>query len=300
VGWTFISGAEDAWLADEIGNDQLAHAYLRGKQVSIADSFLGIFSSVGLASVALNVPFFVSGIALIGVAIVLIRWMPETNFQPAASSERGGWQKMRRTFADGIRAIRVSPLLLMILVITLAYGISREGIDRLWEAHVLSAVTFPALGGVSTIVWFGMINAIAMLGSLAISFILQRWIRVLKDGQTVVWLIARYTLLALALVLFALTRSFVWIVASYVVIHTLREVGDAIQSAWINRNVDSRSRATVLSTISQMNALGEGGGGPILGTIGVRVGLRASMLVASAILAPVIGLLVRVARRRPK
>jgi MFS transporter, DHA3 family, tetracycline resistance protein len=299
-GWTFISGAEDAWLADEIGNDQLAHAYLRGKQVTLAASFLGIFSSVALASLALNVPFLVSGVGLIVVAFALIRWMTETNFQPAAASERGDWQKMKRTFADGIRTIRVSPLLLMILVITLAYGVSREGIDRLWEAHVLSAVIFPALGGVTTIVWFGMINAIAMLGSLALSFILQRWIRVLKGRETVFWLIARYALLALALVLFALTRSFVWVVASYVAIYTLREVGDAVQSAWINRNIDSRSRATVLSTISQMDALGQGGGGPILGAIGVRIGLRASMLAASALLAPVIGLLVRVARRRPE
>lgn len=46
-----------------------------------------------------------------------------------------------------------------------------------------------------------------------------------------------------------------------------------------------------------MDALGEGGGGPILGLIGVRIGLRASMLAASALLAPILTLLVRIYRR---
>jgi hypothetical protein len=42
-----------------------------------------------------------------------------------------------------------------------------------------------------------------------------------------------------------------------------------------------------------MDAVGEAGGGPILGAIGVRLGLRASMLTAAAIMVPVLALLGR-------
>jgi hypothetical protein len=143
------------------------------------------------------------------------------------------------------------------------------------------------------VVWFGIINAIAILVALLLSFILQRFIGKLGNRQSVVWLMMRYSLLGLAILAFAMTRSFVWIVAAYVAIHTLREVGATIQSAWINRSIDSESRATVLSTISQMDAVGEAGGGPILGAIGVRLGLRASMLTAAAIMVPVLALLGR-------
>ena len=33
-GWTFKSGAIDAWLADEVGQDRLGHEYQRGAQVA--------------------------------------------------------------------------------------------------------------------------------------------------------------------------------------------------------------------------------------------------------------------------
>lgn len=40
-GWTFKSGAEDAWLADEVGPERLARSYQRGAQVERALSLGG-------------------------------------------------------------------------------------------------------------------------------------------------------------------------------------------------------------------------------------------------------------------
>ena len=34
IGYTFISGAKDAWLADELGEERLTAVYLRGSQVA--------------------------------------------------------------------------------------------------------------------------------------------------------------------------------------------------------------------------------------------------------------------------
>ena len=94
-GWTFISGAEDAWLADEIGKEGLGHAYLRGKQIGLTASFVGIFASVALASLALNIPFLVGGLGLLAVGVWLIWLMPENNFKPAAAAERTTWGEIR-------------------------------------------------------------------------------------------------------------------------------------------------------------------------------------------------------------
>ncbi len=297
LGWTLISGAEDAWLADEIGTERLARAYLRGKQVALAASFAGVIASVALASIALNVPFLISGCGLIGLAALLIGIMPEANFHPASHASIAPWKRMTSTLAEGLLAIRLSPVLILILGMTLLYGVSREGIDRLWEVHILSAVAMPDFGNLKTVAWFGVINALAMLAALAASLLLQSWIHRLEGRPAIIWLIGRYVLLAASILWFALSRSFISIVAAYVLLYALREIGDAVQSAWVNRSIDSNSRATVLSTISQMDALGQAGGGPVIGAIGTRIGLRASMLLASAMLVPVLALLARAFQR---
>ncbi len=297
-GSTFISGAEEAWLADEIGIDQLPNAYLRGKQVSLAASFAGVFSSASIATAALNYPFLFSGIMLVSLAGVLAWLLPETGFRPAARAERSSWRKMTATLTEGIATIRQSSILTSVLMVTLFYGVSREGIDRLWEAHILSTAELPLVGSVSTVVWFGVINALAMLMALSVSFAFQRWIRVLDDRTSVHWLVARYGLLGIAIVAFGLIQSFWGLVAAFVCIYTLREVGDAVQSAWVNRNARSAARATALSTINQMDAVGQAGGGPLLGAIGLRLGLRTSMVTAGAMLVPVLALLLRLSRHR--
>lgn len=299
-GWTFISGAEDAWLADELGSDALPNAYLRGKQIGLAASFAGVFASVALASLRLNLPFLLSGLPLIGVALLLLVIMPETRFRRAVADARSTWHRMGLTLAGGFRSIHVSPLLMTIMAATLLLGISREGIDRLWEAHLLDAVHLPLLGNLDTVVWFGVINAIAMLAALLLSIALQGYVRRFTDRRAIVWLIARNLFLGGGIVAFALSRSFVAIVAAFVAVYTLRELGEAVQSAWVNRSIGSDSRATVLSTISQMDAIGQAGGGPAIGIVGARLGLRASMLMTGALMAPVVGLLVCALRLVPK
>jgi DHA3 family tetracycline resistance protein-like MFS transporter len=59
-----------------------------------------------------------------------------------------------------------------------------------------------------------------------------------------------------------------------------------IESAWLNRHVDSRSRATVISMVSQANAIGQVVGGPPLGAIG-RTSLRAALTASGLILTPI-------------
>ncbi len=41
IGYTFTSGAQDAWLADEIGESKLTQAYLRASQVGLVATLLG-------------------------------------------------------------------------------------------------------------------------------------------------------------------------------------------------------------------------------------------------------------------
>ena len=66
-----------------------------------------------------------------------------------------------------------------------------------------------------------------------------------------------------------------------------------IESAWLNRHVDSRSRATVISMVSQANAIGQVVGGPPLGALAGRTSLRTALLASGLILTPIPALYLR-------
>ena len=59
-----------------------------------------------------------------------------------------------------------------------------------------------------------------------------------------------------------------------------------VQTAWLNRNVDSPSRATVLSMNGQANAIGQVVGGPPLGALANRTSLATALVASAVILSP--------------
>lgn len=88
VGATFMSGAEEAWITDEIGEEKVGHAFIRGTQISQVDNMLGAI----LVSVRLNLPFVVGGVLIVLLGICLIFIMPEHGFRPMPKEERQSWQ----------------------------------------------------------------------------------------------------------------------------------------------------------------------------------------------------------------
>ena len=297
AGYTLISGAEDAWLADEIGEDGLQPIYLRGTQAEQAASFVGVFASVALASWRLNLPIVLTGAGFLALALYLGLAMPETGFQPAPQEERASWRGLRQTFASGLASIRARSLLMRAMAIMLFAGLASEGVDRLWEAHLLAGFTFPSLGGLDAVVWFGIINAGAMALTLAVTELLKRRAGGFDPRRAVALLTAQYVLIILGLLTFALSRSFAVAVAAFTAVYVLRHSGRPIFMAWINRGIEPKVRATVLSTLNQMDAFGQVAGGPGIGAVANRWGLRTALVVVAALLTPVVGLYRRARRR---
>ena len=56
LGYTFTSGATQAWIADELGEERAGEAYLRGAQAARAGALLAIPISVALGSLSLQLP----------------------------------------------------------------------------------------------------------------------------------------------------------------------------------------------------------------------------------------------------
>src|SRR5579863_4708551 len=61
IGISFTSGAQEAWISDEIGEDRAAHAFLRASQAGVLSSLIGAGISVVLGSIRINLPIVVGG-----------------------------------------------------------------------------------------------------------------------------------------------------------------------------------------------------------------------------------------------
>ncbi len=288
IGYTFISGAQDAWLADEIGEERLPATYLRGSQISQIGVFVGILVNVGLANVALNLPLLVGGAGHVVLALMLLALMPETGFQPTPSAERSNWQAMGDTFKTGIGVIRSRPLLTTILLISLVYGLYSEALDRLWEAHILDTFSLPAIGELSVVVTFGLFNALIMLITLVTTEVVRRRAEKLNHRQLVRLLAALSGMVALGMVAFGLALNGVMAFAMIGLVQIARRMLMPLFGAWTNRGLTSAVRATVLSTFGQMDAIGQFIGGPAIGLIATQVGLRAALVASGLVLSPVL------------
>ncbi len=294
IGATFTSGAEEAWLADEEGEENLAHIYLRGSQLGQAGTLVGIIASVALGRIALNLPIMAGGIGIIILALFLILFMPEDNFKPASAGDREGWRRMGQTFREGVHVVRASQILILMMAIALIYGLASEGLDRLWEAHMLTNFIFPAEGILEPVVWFGLINIVQILLTIAITELIRRFVKVENQLIAVRLLLMMNIFIVAGLVLFGLAPSFFIAISSIWAVFSLRRAGAPLYSAWLNKGLRSEIRATVLSMRGQMDAIGQLIGGPIIGIIALQAGLRVAMVGVGLMLIPAVLLYARV------
>ncbi|MCS1352278.1 MFS transporter [Mechercharimyces sp. CAU 1602] len=289
LGITFISGADDAWIADEWQKEHLSSVYLRGAQVAQGGALIGIGISIMLAQLSYALPIILSGISFLILAMFLTACMPEQHFHPLANHGLTSWNKWVGIAIAGFKYIRKSYMLWVALFVALLQGLYSEGFDRLWTLHFLQQFTLPEIGSLDPVVWFGILNG----GAMVLNIIVVEWIRrrVEKSGNLeYVWILALINLfLMAAIVFFAFTSHFMLAIMTYWLVFILRGTNAPLFRAWINSQIkSSQVRATVMSTVGQVDALGQIGGGPILGWIALKSSVGLSIMSSSVILAPVV------------
>jgi MFS transporter, DHA3 family, tetracycline resistance protein len=297
IGATFMDGAEQAWITDEVGEERVGRVFLRGTQVGLVATFFGSFISVGLASIRLNLPIIVGGVMSILLAGFLLLYMPEHGFKPAPKEERKSWRELGNTFRDGMRVVRRSSVLITILCVGLFYGLYSEGFDRLSTAHLLADFTFPSLGQLNPVVWFGFFAAAETLFSLGATEFVKRRVDTNKQKVVIRALFVINTMMIVSVLTFGLVGNFYLAVAAYLGFGVFRTVNHPVYMTWMTQNTEANVRATVISMGGQVDALGQIIGGPPVGYVGTVFSLRAAIVAVSAILSPVLLLLVYAARK---
>jgi DHA3 family tetracycline resistance protein-like MFS transporter len=294
---TFTSGADVAWMTDEVGEDEARRYYVRGDQWWHVGALIGIASSVALATIDLRLPIVLAGVGYGALSIVMAFLMREERFRPRPRSEGERLhQGMVATFKSGVGAVRAHHVLILILAVAALHGASSEGFDRLSDYHLLNEVGLPSLAGFNQVLWFGVLDGVALLFGLGALTFVKRRTHLVGHAHVARILAVIDVLLVIFVVVFAVTGGFVVALIAFWIVGGLRSVRDPIFVAWVNQGLDPATRATINSMSTQADAVGQAAGGPVLGVIGNR-SVPWALGVSGLLGAPALALYARAIRR---
>jgi DHA3 family tetracycline resistance protein-like MFS transporter len=294
---SFQSGADVAWLTDELGEEAARPHYLRGSQIGNAAALAGIVVGIALATINYRLPIILASLGVIVFGLAMLFVMPEEGFE---KKERAEGERihtgMVNTFKNGVRQVQAQHVLVLILGVAALHGASTEGFDRLADFHLLKDIGLPAIGNLDRIVWFGVIDGVALiLGIVALAMFKRRSH---LNGHAHVARILRVIDLVLiaAVVVFGLAGVFWLALLAMWIVAAIRNIREPIFDAWVNQGLDPSTRATINSMGAQSDAIGQAAGGPALGLIG-NASVPAALVVSGFLRLPALLLYARAIKR---
>lgn len=297
LGYTFTSGAGEAWITDEIGEAAASRAFVRGAQAGTAAGLLGIVGSILLAAVQINLPIVLGGVLMLALAMLLALVMPERDFRPRGHEQRNTWRAMRATLDAGLTLLRRRPTLRIVLLVEFIAGLYSEGYERLWQKHFLETFTLPSPGGLQLqpVAWYGLYQLVAGLGSIALTELLGRRVRLTRHAPVVRALLLLNLAIVAGMLVFSLTDNLALAALALLCLTATRAAVIPVSNAWLNQSAAPGIRATLFSLHGQVNSIGQIAGGPPVGLIGQR-SLRAALLTSGLVQSlslPLLGMALR-------
>ena len=291
IGYTFTSGATEAWITDEIGEEAIDVVFIRAQRVGLVAGFAGTVAAGALSLIDIQLPMVLSGVGMIGLAIGLVVAMPEQHFHPTPVAQRETFAHLLHTARSGLGLARRSVVVGGLLAVSVFAGLSSEAFDRLWQVRLIDDLGLPKIAGLDRPgTWFAGFGLIGSLVALGASFALGRpatgWIRT-HPGRLLAVLAAVDVAGMAGLALFGslwLALAAVWVKQA------AAAVAQPAVRTWLNRQLPSQLRATALSMNGQANAIGQVIGGPPLGLLGTRTRPAIAILAAAALATPIVAI----------
>lgn len=301
VGDSFVSGALQAWITDEVGSDKVGPVFVRSSQISAMAHWAGIATGITLAALySLLLPVLIGGLLWFALSAFLIAFMPERGFRPSQQRRnfKGHFKDAIDIFKTGAQLVRSNHTLQRLFIMQILLTVFFDSMYRLSRAHFLRSfnlpvITLPFLGTLKENAWFGGLEAIQGLLGIVGAEGIRRRVDLSNTRQLPKALLLLYSLVVVGVFAFALTGQFALAIAAWLLANVCHQLAEPITSTWLNQNIPSETRATVLSMSSQANMLGTLASNPSVSAIGDRFGLRPGLLVTGLLLLPVLGLLSR-------
>ena len=289
MGYTFTSGATEAWLSDEIGEERANRAFLTANRYDLYGNLAGILVGMLLGSfTSAATLILVSGGGWILLSLVLTFLMSEQGFKPTRPEERNTFQHMGDIFRKGIRTVRLRPALMAVLGVTLFYSLT-GGLSRLWTWHLVNRFDLPVLFGNNALGFFGILDLGGILLSIFLTHQVERCFEVLEPRRIGRLLFAVTAITAISIAAFGWVPYLWMAVGLFLVIYSLGELTDPLLMGWMNQRLDPDVRATIFSMTGQAESVGQAAGGLFIGMLANIFTVPLALLVAGWLLVPALG-----------
>jgi MFS transporter, DHA3 family, tetracycline resistance protein len=286
LGYTFTSGATQAWLSDEIGEERANRAFLTAKRYDLYGNLVGILAGMLLGGfTTISTPILVSGAGWIILAMLLPFLMAEQGFRPVKPHERKPFQHMMDIFNKGIQTVRMRPTLVAVLGVTLFYSLT-SSLDRLWTWHLVHHFDLPILFGNNALGFFGFLNLGGILLAVLLTHQVGRNFKTFKPQRVGQLMFVVTAVTAGSIAAFGWAPFLGLAVVLYMIIYSLGEVTDPLLMAWTNQRLDPDVRATILSMTGQAESIGQATGSLVIGALANIFTVPLALLAAGGLLIP--------------
>ncbi|WP_144513767.1 MFS transporter [Bacillus sp. FJAT-22090] len=290
IGYTFTSGSQQAWITDEVGEERASKAFINGAKAGNLGQIIAIPLSILMGLFMINMPIIIGGLCMIGLAVYLIIFMKEEKFKPLDKTKRtSSWENMKGNMTKIIFYSKASFLMRMLFLIALFVGFYSEGFDRLWLSQLFTIANIAVLKDEHLVLLMGGIQFVVVLVSfIALHFVnkgsIQQNIRQIYMALLIGSLVIITSLLG-----FAVSTYIAGLLVFYVIIQVTRQVMYPLEDIWLNSIIpDSSTRATFFSVKGQVDAIGQIGGGPVIGYIATSFTIKTAIIVSAILLTPVL------------
>lgn len=271
LGWTFTSGADIAWISDELAHagrdsevDRTITASARWKQIGgiVGIIVLGTIGWIGGVDSAIIVAGTV--FILLGLAVAVV--FPENGF---TRSDGDHLAESLEIFRTGSRLAFRDRQIGLVLAATLLLNGGAEAIDRLFFKH-LDDLGLP--GTLDPVLW---IMGLTVVGSLA-GVLALRFVEARIDGVGAprrLYVLSVGIAVLGTIVMAAAPEAITGLAGTFITRGIAWSVIPVVAATWVNRRATSDVRATVQSFLGQAESIGEISGGIALGALAESAGV---------------------------
>jgi MFS family permease len=279
LGFTFFSGAVEAWLVDALrfeGYEGGMEAVLgRGVMVSGVAMLVGSVAGGVIAQVTnLGVPFLIRVGVLLAMFLVAFRLMHDVGFTPERSA--GPLRAVRTVLAASIEnGLKNPPVRYVMLA-----GPFNAGVG-IYVFYALQPYLLELFGDPRAYSVAGLAAAVVAGAEVLGGWLAPRIRRLVRKRTTVLMISVGFA--AVILVVLGFTRVFWAALALLTLWAVVDAAGVPVRQAYLNDMIASKQRATVLSFDSLIGSSGGVVVQPLLGRAADAYGYAASLAIGGAI-----------------
>ena len=264
LGFTFYSGAMEAWLVDALsvtGHDGALDAiFARGQQITGAAMLLGTVGGGVLGQLDLSIPYLVRSALLVAVFAIAYAVMHDIGFTPQRVTIAELPAAVARNARDGVTyGWGQRPLRLLMLASFFQLGFF------MWAFYASQPYLLDLLG--SDAVWVaGLVTAGIALSTIAGNQLVDVLSR--RCGRRTTLLLGAAAVETCAAIVLGVVSSFWAALPALLLITAASGVTSPVRQAYLHQVVPSEQRATVVSFDSMISNTGGVGGQLGLGALG--------------------------------